>query len=323
MKRTGTFALGLAVGLGIAFLIQLAPAGAARGRGAGVPAGNGDVNGDGSINLSDAVYLLNWLFLGGTEPDPIDCNPLPASLARFRFTNEIACNQAIPSADLSLCSFTVTSTGGQASSCGTFEVLPDCQLRVTSTSQCTEIGICGLFEPQADRLYDFVLRDRAGEPTVVWYEQPLAPGAECPAPDLTGPPDGSLSVSCGEPPVARFRLVNHHTCGGEPTTAELDFCSQSLTDTSGDDVGACLGVTVAPLCLASARISAGCVNTVLCADLGTDAGNVYDFVLSGDGAEVSGVWFKQPLNPDGSCPPPPDGAAKPAGTLSTSCDGRE
>jgi hypothetical protein len=44
-------------------------AGEAQGRGAGV-AGNGDSNGDGEIDIADASYLLNWLFLGGAEPVP-------------------------------------------------------------------------------------------------------------------------------------------------------------------------------------------------------------------------------------------------------------
>ena len=30
---------------------------------------NGDVNGSGEIDIADAQYLLNWLFLGG--PDPV------------------------------------------------------------------------------------------------------------------------------------------------------------------------------------------------------------------------------------------------------------
>ena len=30
---------------------------------------NGDVNGSGAIDIADAQYLLNWLFLGG--PDPV------------------------------------------------------------------------------------------------------------------------------------------------------------------------------------------------------------------------------------------------------------
>ncbi len=37
---------------------------------------NGNVNLDMKIDLSDAVYLLNWLFLGGPPPTPIKCLPL-------------------------------------------------------------------------------------------------------------------------------------------------------------------------------------------------------------------------------------------------------
>jgi hypothetical protein len=43
--------------------------GVAEGRGAGV-SGNGDVNGDLSIDLSDAIYLLAFLFQGGSIPEP-------------------------------------------------------------------------------------------------------------------------------------------------------------------------------------------------------------------------------------------------------------
>jgi hypothetical protein len=45
--------------------------GEAQGGGTGGVAGNGDVNGDRNINISDATYLLNWLFLGG--PEPVAC----------------------------------------------------------------------------------------------------------------------------------------------------------------------------------------------------------------------------------------------------------
>jgi hypothetical protein len=42
------------------------------GQGAGLrSAGNGDVNGDRTIDISDASYLLGWLFLGG--PQPVAC----------------------------------------------------------------------------------------------------------------------------------------------------------------------------------------------------------------------------------------------------------
>lgn len=54
------------------------------GRGGNMPIGNGDVNGDGVLDISDPVYLLESLFRGGSEPVPIECPPptgetLPAS----------------------------------------------------------------------------------------------------------------------------------------------------------------------------------------------------------------------------------------------------
>jgi hypothetical protein len=39
-------------------------------RTAAPPDGNGDVNGDQGIDISDATYLLGWLFLGGPRPVP-------------------------------------------------------------------------------------------------------------------------------------------------------------------------------------------------------------------------------------------------------------
>jgi len=36
---------------------------------------NGDVNGDQAIDISDAVYLMNFLYLGGPEPAPLACEP--------------------------------------------------------------------------------------------------------------------------------------------------------------------------------------------------------------------------------------------------------
>jgi len=42
---------------------------------------SGDVNGDGRLNIADAVYILNNRFYGGPAPVPIVCPPagLPAT----------------------------------------------------------------------------------------------------------------------------------------------------------------------------------------------------------------------------------------------------
>ena len=54
----------------------------------GVPSQNGDANGDGKRDLSDALYILNFLFLGGPaikeipmEDCPVDCSECPAQPA--------------------------------------------------------------------------------------------------------------------------------------------------------------------------------------------------------------------------------------------------
>jgi hypothetical protein len=36
---------------------------------------NGDVNGDQAIDISDPVYLINYMYLGGPSPAPLACEP--------------------------------------------------------------------------------------------------------------------------------------------------------------------------------------------------------------------------------------------------------
>jgi len=98
MKRSLCFSLvlGAAVALGWFFLRAFerafeevpahADSAAAReqGQGGGTP-GNGDVNGDLARDLTDAIYLLSWLFQGGPAPVPCpgggDCTQIEADLA--------------------------------------------------------------------------------------------------------------------------------------------------------------------------------------------------------------------------------------------------
>jgi hypothetical protein len=74
-----------------------------QGAGAWTPKGNGDVNGDGAIDISDAVYTLTWLFMGGKAPEVIDCPPprggaLPATgqtiCLNYSYPPPIPCDDA-------------------------------------------------------------------------------------------------------------------------------------------------------------------------------------------------------------------------------------
>ena len=77
MKRTLLLALVFLAGLCAGRLWQGSRAGADSGDPPPVATENGDTNGDGERDISDAVYLLQWLFMAGAEPAAIsrDCPP--------------------------------------------------------------------------------------------------------------------------------------------------------------------------------------------------------------------------------------------------------
>ncbi len=80
MKRTLCLGLLLSAALLAGGLWKQAPAEGEGGGAGNVPSGNGDVNASGKIDISDAVYLLDFLFVGG--PPPLPCPPsqgLPAT----------------------------------------------------------------------------------------------------------------------------------------------------------------------------------------------------------------------------------------------------
>ena len=40
---------------------------------------NGDLDGNGSINITDVILLVNWLFLGGEAPVPLLCDSVSSA----------------------------------------------------------------------------------------------------------------------------------------------------------------------------------------------------------------------------------------------------
>jgi hypothetical protein len=76
MKKLLLFVLALNALLLAGRFWQELPAEAALGGGGVVAGSTGDVDGDGEINITDAVRLLGWLFQGG--PPPVACAAQPA-----------------------------------------------------------------------------------------------------------------------------------------------------------------------------------------------------------------------------------------------------
>jgi len=106
MKKSLCFSLllGAAVALGWFFLraFEEGPARADGGLGQGgvTVSGNGDVNGDNGLDLSDAIYLLSHLFQGGPEPVACpggggDCTAVEADLASCQ-AELLACTGGVP-----------------------------------------------------------------------------------------------------------------------------------------------------------------------------------------------------------------------------------
>ncbi len=73
-----TLLCGMLAGAGGMFLLMSGPVAVVKADCPGEPGtacGNGDVNGDGSIDLADGIYILQYLFAHGPEIAPMECVP--------------------------------------------------------------------------------------------------------------------------------------------------------------------------------------------------------------------------------------------------------
>ncbi|MBI4602374.1 MAG: hypothetical protein HY721_10490 [Planctomycetes bacterium] len=84
--RTFRLAVPLVLGFALGALAVALNLSVRAGGGLATAAQNGDTNGDGAIDVSDAVYLLLHLFKGG--PEPVACADTPELLARVSLLEE-------------------------------------------------------------------------------------------------------------------------------------------------------------------------------------------------------------------------------------------
>lgn len=205
MKRIVVFGLGMVAGLLLACgLGGIGIPVAAQGGGAGAEGiSNGDVNGDGQLGLSDAIYLLQHLFQGGPEPVLIECGePPPPSRAKMRFLNDLVCGDTPFPSLLAFCSASATDSfdvNGLPTACLEFDVRPTCPARVNAnTNECGSFAVCADINPVAGHVYDFVLTvDELGVPFLLYFDQFLDQSGACPAfPPPGTPPTGAFSDPC-------------------------------------------------------------------------------------------------------------------------------
>ncbi len=203
MKGMAGFAAGLGAGLLAVYLIGLIgsfPAAAGdRGDGqGGVAKENGDVNGNGGVDITDAINLLEFLFLSGPPPVTIDCEPAAAGTAQVRLFNDLLCQDQPFTGQIGICGVEVTDfTDDEPSDCVAVGARSNCSIKVTATTDCGEIVICDTLPFENGKLYDHVLTVNNGVLELHQYIQDADPQAPCPAfPALGSVPDRILISTC-------------------------------------------------------------------------------------------------------------------------------
>ncbi|HZN60679.1 MAG TPA: hypothetical protein VFD71_21575 [Planctomycetota bacterium] len=206
MRRFLGFGLGLLAGCVItASLRWSSPSAAAveAGGGGGVePLSNGDVNGDHKIDLTDAIYLLTYLFQSGAAPAPIECEAPSEDKAYFRFLNVLVCGDQRFAATLGFCGQNVNDTDDDANTptdCTPVAVAANCAVRASATTvQCGSFALRGDLAPVKDHVYDFVMTvDDGGNLLLLFYDQMLDGQGACPVfPAADVPATGAFVADC-------------------------------------------------------------------------------------------------------------------------------
>ena len=164
------FLAGVAVGAMLRVIPVVAQGGGAEET---EPIVNGDVNGDLDINLTDAIYILRYLFQGGDPPLPCTCDQTPGSKAPIRFLNNVSCGGVSFSARLTMCDTSVDQlTSASWSMCRDATAGASCQAKVYASTNCGVLCFNADINVEEGHIYSFVLSvDEVIGPFVIWFDQ--------------------------------------------------------------------------------------------------------------------------------------------------------
>jgi hypothetical protein len=197
MLRASRFLQGVLVGAAIVSSLQIL--GQAGGAAAAVATQNGDINGDGNLDLSDAVSLLRFLFQGGPPPVAIDCGEPEPTAPQVRFLNDLTCNGGNTTARMEVCgSSTLSRVTNQAyEECQAVEASSACLVKLSGTAPCGSFAMCVELSIDPGVAYDFVLSVNGGAPSVFLFAQPLPGDGSCPPFPTPGtPPTQIIDGGC-------------------------------------------------------------------------------------------------------------------------------
>ena len=145
----------------------------AEGGGAAAPSGNGDVNGDGQLNLTDPIYLLKHLFQSGPAPVPIDCGNPPANGPKVRFLDDILCGTEFTAAKLDLCGTKIIrQTAQDWGECESLKAVSNCTATITvKTANCDALCFTVPVSLKDDHAYDFAISADNQGVFALWFDR--------------------------------------------------------------------------------------------------------------------------------------------------------
>jgi hypothetical protein len=196
--RNMGFGSGLILGAALSLLMQVPAPWVSAGQ-ARLATQNGDVNGDDKLDITDAISILSYLFLGTEAPVDIDCGTPPAPPAKFRFLNDLTCNGQGTLVSYEVCGVPATSmaTGTPPSECAEVQASAQCAVRVTGQAPCGAISVCGDIAIAEGTVTDFVLTGTGQGVVALVFVRPLLSDGSCPAfPTPGDTPLRTLSSPC-------------------------------------------------------------------------------------------------------------------------------
>ena len=207
MRRIFWVFLIFGAGVLVGVLLRDVPVVAEGARAAAITVNNGDTDGNGAVELTDAVYILRHLFQAGPAPVACTCDGTPAKVAKIRFLNDILCGQNDITARLTVCDSAVDQlTSDSWSNCVDVAAGAVCPVRITANTACGSICLTTNVPVSEGHVYSFVASVGEDGLFAVWYDREgnCATPPPNPADEFNGIFDVCQAAAAAAAPAAKL-----------------------------------------------------------------------------------------------------------------------